>query len=307
MAGADLPIAYSKGSLLITNSRLVNRVINRMRPPSDGDIVVPGESVTITGTNSIRVDQLDHLGTSAAEVEALVDEACALVPALSGARIIRAYAGVRPLVGGSGDGGDRTISRTFSVFDHEDVGLTNLTTVAGGKLTTFRLMAEKVCDQVTRRLGVDAPCTTDTTPLPCGQTNGDDAPAGLSAIHRLEALADEPPHGAVVCECEMERKDRVLDLARRLRQRGLGVDLNALRLRSRLGMGSCQGGFCGFRTVAALYEAGVYESTAGNEVLMTFLERRWSGIKPVLWGEQLRQEQLLEAIYCGTLNIDGNL
>jgi glycerol-3-phosphate dehydrogenase len=45
----------------------------------------------------------------------------------------------------------------------------------------------------------------------------------------------------------------------------------------------------------------------GNEMLVDFLEGRWNGIKPMLWGEQLRQEQLLEAIYCGSLNIDGNL
>jgi glycerol-3-phosphate dehydrogenase len=72
-------------------------------------------------------------------------------------------------------------------------------------------------------------------------------------------------------------------------------------------MGSCQGGFCGFRTVGLLYDLGHLRGREGLATLTGFLEKRWGGIKPVLWGGQLVQEQLLEAHYCGTLNIDGEL
>jgi len=92
-----------------------------------------------------------------------------------------------------------------------------------------------------------------------------------------------------------------------LHRSGHCVDPTALRLRSRLGMGSCQGGLCGLRAVGYLCETGEISGSEGNEVLVRFLERRWAGIRPVLWGDQLRQEQLLEALYCGTLNIDGDL
>jgi glycerol-3-phosphate dehydrogenase len=280
----------------------VDRVVNRLRPPGDGDIVVPGESVTITGTNSIRVDNPDHLGTSAAEVDDLVGEAARMVPALADARFIRAYAGVRPLILAGEGSGDRNLSRTFVVYDHQADGLRNLTTIAGGKLTTYRLMAEKAADQVCERLGVSAPCRTAEVPLP-----GSESGAHLDPRARLERLQAPPPGGQVLCECEMVSRQRAGEIVDRLRQRGQPVSLNALRLRSRLGMGACQGGFCGFRTIGHLYHAGVVQGGEGNEMLMSFLERRWGGIKPVLWGEQLRQEQLLEAIYCGTLNIDGNL
>ena len=83
--------------------------------------------------------------------------------------------------------------------------------------------------------------------------------------------------------------------------------MDAVKHLTRAGMGRCQGGFCGYRTIGHLYERGVLSGREGNEMLKSFLERRWAGIKPVLWGEQLRQEQLLEAIYCGTLDIDGDL
>ncbi len=302
LAGIDIPIAYSKGSLLITNSRLVTRVINRLRPPSDGDIVVPGETVTITGTTSIRVHNLDHLTTDAAEVDRLVREAAKLLPAMESARYIRAYAGVRPLILSPESDGDRNLSRTFTVFDHEGDGLANMATIAGGKLTTFRLMAEKITDLVCRRLGNDEPCMTATVPLP-GSEEGET----LDVTRRLERLRTEPPAGEVLCECELVGRRQAEAVVEELQLQGHPVEPNAIRLRSRLGMGSCQGGFCGYRTVGFLYEQGVLRDAQGQEMLTDFLEKRWHGIRPMLWGEQLCQEQLLEALYCGSFNIDGSL
>jgi glycerol-3-phosphate dehydrogenase len=302
MAGVMIPIAYSMGSLLITNSRLVDHVINRLRPPSDGDIIVPGETVTITGTNSIRLRRLQHLATSSAEVDQLVRQASQMVPAMADTRYIRVYAGVRPLVRAGEQQSDRHISRTFVVFDHERDGLSNLATITGGKLTTFRLMAERVSDLVCRRLGNRAPCLTAEVPLPgCGEGQR------LDPADRLRRLRAPPPAGDVLCECELVGRQQLEQIVERLKRAGHPVSLTALRLRARLGMGSCQGGFCGFRTVGHLYQRGELSGRQGNEMLKSFLERRWAGIKPVLWGEQLRQEQLLEAIYCGTLNIDGDL
>jgi glycerol-3-phosphate dehydrogenase len=302
LAGADLDIAYSKGSLLITNTRLVDRVLNRLRPPADGDIVVPGETVTITGTTSIRIQNLDHLTTPAAEVDRLVAEAAKLVPRMADVRYVRAYAGVRPLVQSTAAAGDRGLSRTFTIFDHQRDGLENFASIAGGKLTTYRLMAEKLTDLVCARLGVGAPCRTAALALP-----GSEAGRHLDAADRLVRLRAPPPGGAVLCECEMVGRDEVTAIIDALDQAGHQVDPNAIRLRSRLGMGACQGGFCSMRAIGLLYERGRVKGGQGNDMLTDFLERRWSGIKPMLWGDQLRQEQFLEAIYCGSLNIDGNL
>jgi len=302
LAGVDVKIAYSKGSLLITNARLVNNVINRLRPPSNGDIVVPGETVTITGTTSIRVSNLDYLTTPAAEVDLLVNEAEKLVPAMRDNRYIRVYAGVRPLVLSDDTDGDRGISRTFTIFDHAKDGIDNFSTIAGGKLTTYRLMAEKISDLVVAKMGLSKKCKTDTVCLP-GSEDGQTLDTAL----RLSKLKASTEESEVICECEFVGKKQLQELITELQKDGSKIDPNTLRLRSRLGMGSCQGGFCGYRTIGFLYEEGVVKQKEGNKMLMEFLERRWHGTKPVLWGDQLRQEQLLEAIYCGSLNIDGNL
>jgi len=40
------------------------------------------------------------------------------------------------------------------------------------------------------------------------------------------------------------------------------------------------------------------------EMLRGFLQRRFKGIKPALWGDQLREEQLVEYIYLGILGME---
>src|SRR4030042_930737 len=45
LAGLHIGMALSKGCLLITNRRLTHRVINHCRPPSDGGILVPNETL----------------------------------------------------------------------------------------------------------------------------------------------------------------------------------------------------------------------------------------------------------------------
>jgi len=50
LAGLDVPMLYSKGTLLVTHARLAHRVLNRLRRPSNADIVMPGGTVSIVGT-----------------------------------------------------------------------------------------------------------------------------------------------------------------------------------------------------------------------------------------------------------------
>ena len=45
LGGVRLSMIYSKGSLLVTQRRIARRVVNRLRMPTDGDILVPGGTV----------------------------------------------------------------------------------------------------------------------------------------------------------------------------------------------------------------------------------------------------------------------
>ena len=162
---ADVELLYSKGTLLISNSRMTSGVLNRLRPPGDGDILVPGGTVSLLGTSSHTVESPDATQPKV-EVDLILSEGAAMVPQLQTTRFIRAFCGVRPLLKHSTDDADgRRASRSFALFDHEDQGLSNFATIVGGKLTTFRLMAEKTGDLVAKRMGIDAPGVTAHTPL----------------------------------------------------------------------------------------------------------------------------------------------
>ncbi|SEV91494.1 FAD-dependent oxidoreductase [Halobacterium jilantaiense] len=166
-AGVDVDMHPAKGAMVTVDAPGVDTVLNRCRPASDGDIVVPHADTAVLGTTSVDIDSPDDATATPVEVETVVDECSALLPGAADARVVRTYSGVRPLYSPSDYGEDaRGISRGFYVLDHADRdGVAGLTTVVGGKLTTYRLMAEATADLVAERLGVDAPCQTDDQPL----------------------------------------------------------------------------------------------------------------------------------------------
>jgi glycerol-3-phosphate dehydrogenase len=223
-----------------------------------------------------------------------------MVPLLADIRYVRAFAGVRPLISAEEAAEGRALSRGFVVLSHEAEGLDNFVTVTGGKLTTFRLMAEKTADLVCSRLGVTEPCLTRTAPLPSNDINQWTEP-GLAPRSWLE---QQNPKEPLLCECEMVPLSAVDKIIDQFDAKGDTLDLSAIGLRTRVGRGSCQGAFCGLRITAHLYERAMLESDQGLTQLKQFLERRWHGLRPVLWGPQLAQEELQEALHCGLFGLE---
>ena len=81
--------------------------------------------------------------------------------------MVASWAGLRPLLGprpGQDDAGDARssdLSRKHAVFS----GPFGLYTITGGKLTTYRAMAEDLVDRVAAELGGAGPCRTREIPL----------------------------------------------------------------------------------------------------------------------------------------------
>ena len=300
LANASIDILYSKGSLMVTDTRVTKRVVNRLRPPGDGDILVPGGSVSILGTTSLRIDSLEGIGPTIEEMDLMAKEGAAMLPILENVRYIRAFSGVRPLVSAECDADDRCIARGFALLDHSAEGVENLITITGGKLTTYRLMAERTADLVCERLGIDKPCLTREEPLPSTQT-GKWAEPGLGPRLWVKHNNPEDP---MLCECEMLPKSAIDSVMDSIRQQNGNPTLRGVGLRSRLGKGPCQGTTCAQRVVAHMYELGVLKTDQGLANLRAFFRARWKGELPVLWDRQLAQAQLKEAIYCGLLDLE---
>ncbi len=288
LAGLHISIARSKGSMLITHQRLSQRVINRCRPPSDGDIIVPNHTVSILGTTSVRLEDRENDEVTPSEVSLLVRETSKMIPTIGETRLIRAYAGIRPLSQSEEKANDRAISRGFVLIDHEKRdGIKNLITITGGKLVTYRLMAEKTVDLICQKMGVHTSCSTHVKPLP-----GAERPYTLKG--RLQTLGK----AEILCDCELVRLEEI----EKVLSEGKLKNLQDILHRTRLAKGPCQGGFCVYRLLGVLHELGMAEEDS-TKVLRGFLEERWKGIRPILWGPALKQEELIEGIYKGIFNI----
>jgi glycerol-3-phosphate dehydrogenase len=295
--------------MVAMNHRLVNTVINRCKPPADGDILVPIRTVCVIGTTDQRVKDPDDLAMPAEEIAFMLAEGDKLVPGLAQSRALRAWSGVRPLYKDADVASDRDLSRDFKLLDHrERDGLAGFISIVGGKYTTYRLMAERTVDLAAQRLGVDAPCRTHleaaaAPPAAAIAATGTTAPLFWLG-QPLARVEEDQSYGQLLCECELVTRDRLETAIA-----AGAANLDDVRRTVRLGMGPCQGGFCIYRAAALLYEtheqqdAGHADVAATNAALLDFLEERWRGLTPVLWGDQLRQERLDELIFLGVLGV----
>jgi glycerol-3-phosphate dehydrogenase len=304
MAGVPITMIAGKGVMVVMASRYVRGVVNACRKPADGDIIVPQHEVAILGTTSVQVDSPDDISVAPADVDRMIDMCAQMVPAIASGRVLRAFAGSRPLYkadapAGDGEaGGDtREVSRTFIVLDHaRRDGLDNMFSIVGGKLTTCRQMAEAVVERLAERMGVTTPCTTATEPLP-GADHGTHQVAGpLARVERDQA------YGELICECELVTRGQVREAIA-----GGLTELEDLRRRVRVGYGPCQAAFCAWRAAGMLAEAkedgDAEHPLAGLE---RFLEERWRGQRATIWGDQARQALLNHAIYRGIFDLHGD-
>ncbi len=317
LAGVTVNMFPAKGSLLIFGHRVNKMVLNRCRKPANADILVPGDTICLIGTTSERIpyDQIDNMFVTQNEVDELIREGEKLSPVLASTRILRAYAGVRPLVAADNDPSGRSISRGIVLLDHEKRdGLSGFITITGGKLMTYRLMAEWATDLICRKLDVNKKCETAEKLLPGSQSDESSEKTAQkiysgtnitqkSAQDRHGTLAQKITTGdkneeAMVCECEGVSIAEVKYAINELHVNNL-VDL---RRRTRVGMGTCQGELCACRAAGLLREAMV-EPGRTKDDLASFLQERWKGMSSIAWGETINEIQFTSWIYKGIYDL----
>ncbi|MGE5591692.1 MAG: FAD-dependent oxidoreductase, partial [Bacillota bacterium] len=166
MAGARVPVMPSAGVMVALDRRLNRRVVNRLRKPGDGDIIVPQRATSLIGTTSWNVDELEPVPVPRDHVVKMVEEGARLIPAVKQTPIKASFSSARPLVSGNLESDGREVSRGFQIFDHgHRDGVPGLISVSGGKTTTSRAMAEHVGNLVCRLTGRDISCRTAEVPL----------------------------------------------------------------------------------------------------------------------------------------------
>jgi glycerol-3-phosphate dehydrogenase len=129
--------------------------------------VIPWNGNYLIGTTDTRYDgDLDEVRIEAEEIGYLVSETNRIIPSanLSREKILYTYAGVRPLPF-TGDKGEAGITRRHFIRRHPQVA--NLFSIVGGKLTTYRSLAEEAVNLVFKELGKSVvQCSTAEVSLP---------------------------------------------------------------------------------------------------------------------------------------------
>jgi glycerol-3-phosphate dehydrogenase len=298
MAGIEgVRVLPGRGIMIAMNHRLVNSVINRCTIPADGDIIVPIRTVCVVGTTDVHTEDPDDHTIASEEVDQMLDAGEVLVPGFREARALRVWAGVRPLFQDAKQdvSTTRDVTRSHTLLDHsERDGVQGFVTITGGKLTTFRLMAEETMDAAERQLGNRRPCRTAEQRLPDSE-EGETYHLGERLQRRENNLTSEQ----LVCECELISRPQ---LEEAMERRGT-VNLDDFRRVLRLGMGPCQGGFCMYRATGILHALNGLSADQANEALLDFLQERWKGSWPILYGDQLRQARLDDWIFQGVLDV----
>ncbi|HEX7497971.1 MAG TPA: hypothetical protein VF344_05860, partial [Candidatus Limnocylindrales bacterium] len=191
--------------------------------------------------------------------------------------------------------------------------------IVGGKLTTFRLMAEDTVNAVCAKLGVTEPCTTADAILP-GQVPGKTYWLG----HRLaEHEAEGGGDAALICECEFVTRP----MLNAFLDEHWPCSIDDLRRGTRLGMGPCQGGYCTFRAAGLVAERGARAKSGAvpsagrgadgmaavaqpiaeqaDEAIVSYLRERFKGTRPIAAGRQLQELWMVLGMYLGPLGVES--
>jgi glycerol-3-phosphate dehydrogenase len=168
-------IGGTKGSHIVT-PKIKGGPRSALYAPAKKDgrpfVIVPWRDYHLIGTTDVRFEgNLDDVHADAWEVEYLLNEANSILSGttLTESDVLYSFAGVRPLPYTEGKR-EGEITRRHIIYDHEsEERVRGLISIIGGKVTTYRNLAEQTVDLVFKRLSrKPAPCRTMTDFLPGG-------------------------------------------------------------------------------------------------------------------------------------------
>jgi glycerol-3-phosphate dehydrogenase len=184
--GAEPLLAATKGAHLVVPGRGLDSAFLLLHP-RDGRVffVLPWLGKTLVGTTDTDLDgPVDQAAVSDEDVAYLLEgHNHFFSPPLLRADLLGTFVGVRPLLR-SVPGQPSSRSREWKLV----TGPTGLLSVVGGKWTTYRQMAEQITDEVVRRLGRRARCSTHSLPLdgtPPGPWPAFEASATAALVRRF--------------------------------------------------------------------------------------------------------------------------
>ena len=160
----------SKGVHLVFAPGAVQTTAALVSPSGAGDgrfiFIIPWEDRVYAGTTDTPYPggDLDHPGVDAVDRDYLLSAVARSFPGVTEDDVVASWAGLRPLLSQDEELGD---ARTSDLSRHHAIftGPPGLFTITGGKLTTYRAMAQDLVDRVAAALGDARPGLTRRIPL----------------------------------------------------------------------------------------------------------------------------------------------
>jgi glycerol-3-phosphate dehydrogenase len=313
MAGVHVELRPAKGIHIVYPHRISNFSISAESVDGRDLLMVAHGGFTLLGTTDDDFyGDLDSVDVLEDEVDYLLQAFERVFPTIRQYRPVRTTAGVRPTLFKWRRYEDE-LSRRYEVIDHASEGVDGLVTIAGGKLSMYRLMAEETSDAVCRKLGHQAASTTATTPLPGNESDAEPA-ADLAARCGIPALAamklqgrhgtnaekvlDEGHTARTLCRCEpvteaeliyAAREEQVFTLADAFRRVGVAA-------------GPCAGAACIVRAAEVVGRELGWSASQRFDAAREFVRSAWLGRAPVIGHAGWAQEELAQGAMRGLMN-----
>ena len=194
-------------------------------PESKGILVIPTvEGNIMLGPTAYRTASFTDLSTSASGWDEIYQFTKGLVPGLSPADLITSFSGLRA----AGDTGDFIIKPSEIAPQ-----LIHAAGIESPGLTAAPAIARYIVELL-KEAGLKLPLNRHFNPIrPLVRLRE------LSEEQRVKLIQEQPEYGNIVCRCETISEGEIRDAIRR----GANT-LDGVKLRTRSGMGRCQGGFC---------------------------------------------------------------
>jgi len=207
-----------------------------MKSHSKGGGAMPtAEGNLQLGPTAIETDDKYDTSISAEEIQEIFDRFYYLMPDFPQTAIISAFSGVRA----------PTLEEDFVIGASDAAhGFVNVAGIQSPGLAAAPAIAEMVIE-ILHGLGLPRDVRSDYDPKRT-------APPDFSEISNEERdalIAKDPRYGRLICRCEHVTEGEVVDAVHAIIP---ATTMDAVKRRTRIGMGRCQGGFCGYRAAQIL-------------------------------------------------------
>lgn len=188
----------------------------------------------LLGPTAIDIEDKEGINTTAAGLDEVITKAGQNVKDIPMRQVITSFAGLRAHEDG----------HEFIIEELEDCkGFIDCSGIESPGLTSAPAIGEMVAGILKDLMGLEA--KEDFIATRKGVLN----PEHLTKEERKALIQENPAYGNIICRCEMITEGEIIDAIKR----PLGArSLDAVKRRTRAGMGRCQSGFCSPRTMEIL-------------------------------------------------------